>query len=80
MQFTIKTYYHWADIEPCSSIVTWQHAEEIKTMPQSVDVTAERLLPITTSNFGFKKWDLIETNISSLPNLNIFMVSDISTS
>lgn len=49
-------------------------------MTQSVDVTAESLLSIATSNFGFKKRDLVQTNISSLPNLNIFVVSNISTS
>ena len=73
-------HYHWADVESNGGKVAWQHAEEVETMSQPVDIPTYDLLSITTSHFSFKKWDLVKPHISTFSNLDIFMMSDISTS
>lgn len=49
-------------------------------MTQSVHISANYLLSIPTSDFSFKEINLIKTNITSFSDLNIFMMSDVSTS
>lgn len=61
--------YHSAEIVSNSSKVEWHHSEEIKKLPESVNISTKNLFTITTSNFPFKQGNLIEPDISSLTNL-----------
>lgn len=75
----MKTY-HCTDVKSYCCEIERQHAEKVETVTQTIDVSAENLLSITTSYLCLKKRDLIKTNISPLPNLNILVVSYISSS
>lgn len=71
--------YHRADVKAYGCEVAGHHTEEIEAMPKSVEISTQCLLPVTTSNLGFKEGYLVQSNISSFPYLDVLMMSDITT-
>lgn len=75
-----KKTYHWADIEANSGEVARQHAEEVKSVAEAVDIPTQNLLSVTTCYLGLKERDLVKPHITSLPNLYVLVVCHVSSS
>lgn len=61
--------HHGGDIKSNRCIEEREHAEEVQKLAQPVKISTKRLLPIATGHLRFKQSYLVQTNISSLSNL-----------
>lgn len=70
--------YQGAEVEADCGKVAGQHSEKIKPMAKSIDVATHSLLAIPISYFRLKHRNLVQSDIPSFTNLNVFMMGDIS--